>query len=178
VRSRCLNEFFLLARMQSDTASLIVPLLAEKQKSIRHPQKPKQCGERRHQCIRSSFALSRMRNRQKDPVSGRENSPFKGAEQGRKRGPARPCAPQSARPDERPAEKKADVRHPGAAPSQASAGTLDVDVAPSKRKTRKAGTSIERVQSRWAKRLKKYWHGGQHACQHDRTEASRHREGR
>jgi hypothetical protein len=101
VRSRCLNEFFLLARMQSDTASPIVPLLAEKQKSIRHPKNRKQCGERRHQCIRLSFALSRMRNRQKDPVSGREDSPFKGAEQGRKRGPARPCAPQSARPEER-----------------------------------------------------------------------------
>jgi hypothetical protein len=33
VRSRCLNEFFLLARMQSGTAFLILPLLAEKQKS-------------------------------------------------------------------------------------------------------------------------------------------------
>ena len=40
MRSRCLNEFFLLARMQSGMASLILSLLAEKQKSIRHPQKP------------------------------------------------------------------------------------------------------------------------------------------
>jgi hypothetical protein len=86
------------------------------------------------------------------------------AEQGRKRGPARPCAPQSAQPDERPAEKKADVRHPGAAPSQASAGTLGVVVAPSKRKTRKAGNLDRTGAMALAKRLEKYWHGGQHAC--------------
>jgi hypothetical protein len=87
------------------------------------------------------------------------------AEQGRKQGPARPCAPQSARPDQRSAQGPRTETSPQT--TKDSSGTADVTTSPAmlsvgqgstRRKPEPIETSNQKGAMELAKRLEKYWH--------------------
>jgi hypothetical protein len=89
------------------------------------------------------------------------------AEQGRKQGPARPCAPQSARPDQRSAQGPRTETSPQTTKGHSS-GTRGVTTSPAmlsvgrgstKRKPEPIETSNQKGAMELAKRLQQYWHG-------------------
>ena len=89
------------------------------------------------------------------------------AEQERKQGPARPCAPQSARPDQRtPARPRTTAKPPsikddysGAANAVTSAGVPFAGSRSAKQKPSPAEVSNQKGAMQLARRLEQYWHG-------------------
>ena len=84
------------------------------------------------------------------------------AEQGRKQGPARPCAPQSARPDEqavpRPPLESTLVEGPGLQTATGAVGSGGADRSAPKPKAPAPETWTQKGAMALAKRLEQYWH--------------------
>jgi hypothetical protein len=87
------------------------------------------------------------------------------AERERKQGPARPCTPQSARPDQRSAQGPRTETSPRTTKGDSS-GTASVTASPAavgrssiRRKPEPIETSNQKGAMELAKRLEQYWHG-------------------
>jgi hypothetical protein len=81
------------------------------------------------------------------------------AEQGRKQGPARPCAPQSARPDQHAAPGLPTESTRAEADSACFPDTRGGELAARKPKTPPPETLGQKGALALAKRLEQYWHG-------------------